>query len=149
MAAPLKIKITGLESTFASLKTNVEKVKSQIDNEMGASVEMMATMAKSIYSSPNTEIRATIRADKLAPFRYELVAGRGADPMAAYIEFGTGRFFPQYPGKEKEWQALASQYYVNGRGFMRPAPYFYPSVKSGEVSLQAGIQQILNRNERL
>jgi hypothetical protein len=69
--------------------------------------------------------------------------------MAAYIEFGTGRYFPQYPGKEKEWQDLAREFYVNGKGFMRPAPYLYPSVKSGLVSLLSNIKQIFARNERL
>jgi hypothetical protein len=149
MAAPLQIRITGLESTFASLKTNVEKIKKEIDNEMAASVELMATVSKSIYTSSNTEIRGSIRAEKLAPFKYELAAGYGSDPMAAYIEFGTGRFFAQYPGKEKEWQDLASEYFVNGKGFMRPAPYFYRSVKSVTVSLLSNITQILKRNERL
>jgi hypothetical protein len=32
---------------------------------------------------------------------------------------------------------------------MRPAPYFYPSVMSGLVSLQSNIKQVLKRNERL
>ena len=80
---------------------------------------------------------------------YQLSAGDPGDPMAAYIEFGTGKYFPQYPGKEAEWQALAREYYVNGTGWMRPAPYFYPSVTSGLVSLQSNIKQVLKRDERL
>jgi hypothetical protein len=83
------------------------------------------------------------------PFSYELIAGKGSDPMAAYIEFGTGKYFPQYPGKEPEWQKLAKQYYINGRGWMTPSPYFYPSVTSGIVSLVNNIKQIFKRNERL
>ena len=126
---------------------------------MAASVELMATNAKQLFPDGRTgvrgqtqmysEIRASIRSEKKMPFKYELIAGKGTDPMPAYIEFGTGRYFPKYPGKEKEWQALAKEYYVNGRGWMMPSPYFYPSVTSGMVSLVNHIKQIFKRNERL
>lgn len=147
--SPLNIRIDGLESTFAKLDKTVDKVKDQIDNEMAASTELMATIAKSIFSADAPEIRASIRSNKLRDFSYEIIAGRGDDPMAAYIEFGTGRFFPQYIGKEKEWQDLARQYYINGKGWMRPAPYLYPSVVSGVVSLTSNIKNIISRDERL
>lgn len=149
MAKALSINIQGLRQTLFSLQKKADARFQEIDMELGAGVEMMATTAKSIFSADNPQIRASIRSIKVKPFMYELVAGYGDDPMAAYIEFGTGRYFPQYPGKEAEWQALARQYYVNGEGWMRPAPYFYPSVKSGLVSLQSNIKQVLKRNERL
>jgi len=147
--SPLNIKIQGVEATLSKLNKSYEKIKNEIDNEMAASVELMTTVAKTIYSSDNAEIRSSIRNKKIKDFSYELIAGRGDDPMAAYIEFGTGRYFKLYPGKEKEWQDLADQYFVNGEGMMRPAPYFYPSVTSGVVSLTSNIKQILNRDERL
>ena len=147
--SPLNIRISGIEQTFSKLNKNVEKIKSQVDNEMAAGVEGMVLNAKSIYSSDNTDIRASIRSNKVRDFSYQLIAGRGDDPMAAYIEFGTGRYFANYPGKEKEWQDLARQYYVNGKGWMRPAPYFYPSVTSGVVSLTSSIKNILSKDERL
>ena len=147
--SPLNIRISGIEETFSKLNKNVEKIKLQVDNEMEASVEGMALNAKSIFSSDNTEIRASIRSNKVRDFSYQLIAGRGDDPMAAYIEFGTGKYFGNYPGKEKEWQDLARQYYVNGKGWMRPAPYFYPSVTSGVVSLTSNIKNILSKDERL
>lgn len=149
MAGFLNIDIKGLRQTIAALEAAGDNRLQEVDMEMQAGSELMATVAKKIFSSPNTEIRNSIRAIKNRPFRYELVAGRGDDPMAAYIEFGTGRYFPNYPGKEAEWQALAREYYVNGEGWMRPAPYFYPSVMSGLVSLQSNIKQVLSRDERL
>lgn len=159
MPKPLSLKITGLNETFNALGSRVDAIKKEVDNEMAASVELMATNAKQLFPSGRAsvegqtqmyaEIRASIRADKKMPFVYELIAGKGRDPMPAYIEFGTGKYFPQYPGKEKEWQALAKEYYVNGRGWMSPAPYFYPSVTSGMVSLVNNIKQVFKRNERL
>jgi len=149
MAAALSINIKGLNKIISDLKSSSDNRLEEVDNEMYASTELMATVAKKIFSSPNNQIRNSIRAIKNRPFVYELIAGYGDDPMAAYIEFGTGRYFPNYPGKEAEWQALARQYYVNGKGWMRPAPYMYPSVMSGLVSLQSNIKQVLNRDERL
>ncbi len=149
MAKALSIDIQGLSKTISALRAAGDSRLNEIDMEMAAGTQMMATTAKSIFSADNPEIRASIRSNKIRPFVYELVAGSGSDPMAAYIEFGTGRYFPQYPGKEAQWQALAKEYYVNGEGWMRPAPYFYPSVMSGLVSLQSNIKQVLVRDERL
>jgi len=149
MAKALSINIQGLTKTIQQLKAASDGRLKEVDMEMAAGSEMMATVAKGIFSADNPEIRASIRSTKVRPFVYELAAGYGGDPMAAYIEFGTGKYFPQYPGKEAQWQALAKEYYVNGRGWMRPAPYFYPSVMSGLVSLQSNIKQVLDRDERL
>ena len=157
--SPLNIKITGVESTLATLKDKYNSAMMEVDREMAASTEQMATTAKSIFPGGNpaiegqtqmyADIRSKIKSEKNRPFSYTLVAGDSGDDMPAYIEFGTGRYFPQYPGKEKEWQALAKEYYVNGRGWMKPSPYFYPSVTSGLVSLVNNIKQIFKRNERL
>lgn len=149
MAKALSIEIQGLNKTISQLRSAADKRLNEVDMEMAAGTEMMATVAKRIFSADNPEIRASIRSNKVRPFVYELAAGYGDDPMAAYIEFGTGKYFPQYPGKEAQWQALAREYYVNGKGWMRPAPYFYPSVMSGLVSLQSNIKQVLERDERL
>ena len=159
MAKALSMDIKGLRQTIFALEQKADARLKEIDMEMAAGVEQMATTAKSIFPSGNplikgqrtvyTKIRATIRSKKNFTYNYSLIAGRREDPMAAYIEFGTGKYFPQYPGKEAEWQALAREYYVNGEGMMRPSPYFYPSVISGLVSLQSNIKQVLKRDERL
>ena len=147
--AALSINIQGLRGTIVALQQAGDSRLKEVDNEMAAGAKMMVTLAKKIFSSDKTKIRSSIRSVKVRPFKYELIAGYGDDPLAAYIEFGTGKYFPQYPGKEAEWQALAKEYYVNGQGWMRPAPYFYPSVMSGLVSLQSNIKQVLVRDERL
>jgi len=155
----LNIRITGVQETFAKLKDKYNSAMMEVDREMAASTEQMATTAKSLFPGGNAvikgetqiyaQIRATIRSEKIRPYSYSLVAGKSGDDMPAYIEFGTGRYFPQYPGKEKEWQNLAKQYYKNGKGWMKPSPYFYPSVTSGVISLVNNIKQIFKRNERL
>jgi len=87
---------------------------------MGASIEQMATTAKSIFPNGNpniegetqiyAEIRASIMVDKVSPLKYILKAGKEKDDMSAYIEFGTGRYFPKYPGKDEQWQKLAKDF---------------------------------------
>lgn len=149
MGAPLSIRIDGLNQTIAALRAKSSDLLKEIDDEMQASANQIVTVSKNIFSANNPEIRASIRSQKNRPFVYEIIAGYGSDPMAAYIEFGTGRYFPQYPGKEAEWQELAWQYYVNGDGWMRPAPYLYPSVMSNLVSMKSNIKQVLIRDERL
>jgi hypothetical protein len=155
----LNIRITGVEETFSKLKDKYNSAIQEVDMEMAASTEQMATTAKSIFPNGNPQIegetqiyaaiRATIRSEKNKPFSYTIISGEPRDDMSAYIEFGTGRYFPKYPGKDPEWQRLAKHFYKLGKGWMYPRPYLYPSVTSGLVSLISNIRQILNRNERL
>lgn len=163
MALPLNVQIIGLEKTLANLKSKTEEIKHLIDAEMGAAMEEMATTAKQRFpNAPSDDesgeygiIRASIRVEKKQPFVYDLVAGYGNNPknpdhaMAAYIEFGTGPQFQNYIGKEAEWQKLAGQYFISGKGWMPPSPYFYPAVTSGYQKLILSIKSILDRNERL
>lgn len=157
--SPLVLKIKGIDETLAKLKDKSKDLVHLADSEMAASFTQMATTAKSIFPNGNPAIkgetqlyagiRASIRDKKIATLNYQLIAGKADDNMPAYIEFGTGRYFPNYPGKEKEWQDLARQYYVNGRGFMRPRPYFYPTVKSYFIILVNNLQRIFKKDERL
>jgi hypothetical protein len=52
-------------------------------------------------------------------------ASSGANvPIAAYINFGTGSFAAQYlAGMPSDIQALAREYYVNGKGRLPSNPY--------------------------
>ena len=155
----LNIKITGIDKTFSKLRDRYDELMQEVDMEMGASIEQMATTAKSIFPTGNpkipgetqiyADIRTTIVSEKNGLQKYTLNAGKPKDDMSAYKEFGTGRYFPKYPGKDEEWQKLAKHFYKNGKGWMYPQPYLYPSVTSGLVSLMSNLRQIFKRNERL
>ena len=147
MPKPLSIKISGLDQTLSNLKKRVDKIKLEIDAEMGASVETMATDAKRLLPAQYGALRSSISARKIADFKYMLSANKDYAP---YVEFGTGDYAAKYvPSLEKEWQDLASQYYKNGKGTTDKSPYFYPSVTKGYKKLFETIKSILNRDERL
>jgi hypothetical protein len=143
--AKLTATITGVNKALSNVKQNYDKIITEIDHEMNASVELMATNAKAAFELDLPEIRNSIRSKRNAVLNYSLIAGVGNSPLAAYIEFGTGRYFNLYPGKEKEWQDLARNYYKNGKGVTRPHPYLYPAFKSGMVSLVSNIKQVIKR----
>jgi hypothetical protein len=143
--AKINTRITGVNKALSGVKSNYDKIINEIDREVNASVELMATNAKSAFELNLPEIRNSIRAKKNAFLYYSLIAGRSNSPLAAYIEFGTGRYFSSYIGKEKEWQDLARNYYKNGKGKTPSHPYLYPSFKSGLVSLISNIKQVIKR----
>jgi len=164
MARPsAKFQIIGLDKMLSNLDNYYDKIVVELDNEMESAFVNMTTTAKQIFPNPEnpkdkpeySDIRSSIRYKKNKTLDYSLIAGRGSDPqnpkqaLPAYIEFGTGRYFPQYPGKDKEWQTLAKEYYKNGRGWLRPSPYFYPTFTSWMRVLISNMQRILDRNERL
>lgn len=48
--------------------------------------------------------------------------------LAAYIEFGTGRYAEQYlSGKPQEMRDEAIKFYVNGEGTLPARPYLFPA----------------------
>jgi len=147
MPKPLSIKISGLDQTLSNLKKSVDKIKLEIDAEMGASVETMATDAKRLLPAQYGALRSSISARKIADFKYMLSANKDYAP---YIEFGTGDYAAKYvPTLEKEWQKLAEQYIKTKNGTTPKSPYFYPSVTEGYKWLLTKIKNILDRDERL
>lgn len=137
--------ITGIDKALSGVKSNYDKIINEIDHEVNASFLLMEATAKAAFELNLPEIRNSIRAKKNGFLNYSLIAGKGNSPLAAYIEFGTGKYFNSYPGKEKEWQDLAYKYIKNKRGVTASHPYLYPSFKSGMVSLISNIKQVIKR----
>lgn len=52
----------------------------------------------------------------------------GKDPIAAYLEFGTGEYAAKYVKTIPfEYEALAWQFFVNGKGTMKEHPFLIPT----------------------
>lgn len=86
------------------------------------------------------KIAASIKAEKVRGDAFSYTVRVGEQPMCAYVEFGTGMFVQIPPGFEK----IAWQYYVNGKGYMRPFPYLYPAYYKGRRQYKKDLKDSLN-----
>jgi HK97 gp10 family phage protein len=114
----------------ADLNKYSEDLVKQIDAEIYASVEEMATKAKQkAPATPSGRLRASIKAEKdpNSKLAYDLVA---KVRYAAYVEFGTGPFAKEYvPSLDSEWQEYAATFKTSKPGHTPAQPFFYPSVR--------------------
>ena len=86
------------------------------------------------------KISASIKVEKVRSDAFSYTVRVGEQPMCAYLEFGTGTFVQIPPGFEK----IAWQYYVNGKGYMRPYPYLYPAYYKGRRQYKKDLKDSLN-----
>lgn len=119
------------EGSFTKAINKISKLANEkskeIDMELGAYMESLATSAKQKAPVDTGRLRSSINVKKVQPFSYEL---RADTNYAAYVEFGTGDFYKKYQGRLTNfWRDLASKYYKNGKGTTRPQPFFYPTVR--------------------
>lgn len=95
----------------------VEKETELAANEMRAK----AISNKIAYGQNVSDAIGEITVEKQTETYYTVGVQRV--PIAAYLEFGTGAFVEIQP----EWKSLAMQFYVNGKGTIKPHPYLYPA----------------------
>lgn len=116
----------------------------KVDAELGASVEEMATKAKTLAPSDveGFSISQGINVKKIQPLAYSLNSN---NQYSAYFEFGTGKYAATYvPNLDEEWQVLARKYFINGKGTIPDRPFLYPSVKSVFPRMVKNINRVLN-----
>jgi HK97 gp10 family phage protein len=117
---------------FDKLKKDLEKYSDnlvkEIDAEIYASVEEMATEAKKLApASPSGRLRSSISVQPVDKLNYNLVANTR---YAAYVEFGTGPFAQEYTaGIDDEWKEYALSFKTSKPGHTPAQPFFYPSVR--------------------
>jgi HK97 gp10 family phage protein len=123
MGSPLYIK--GLDQLNAKLKDLSSNLKEEIDAEMSAAATDIARIATIKAPKDKNGLAGAIKDDIATPFRKKVVVGR---KYAPYVEFGTGRAAAKYvPTLPPEWQAMAKEHFVNGKGRNREQPFLYPA----------------------
>lgn len=138
----MKIEFIGV----GKVKAAMEKVKRQVHkdaNKLIAGAALRTEMVAKQRLQPNGE-DSREQAFEIAAVRQSInhthtpstleatvYAGNVSDDhLAAYYEFGTGRYAASYvPGLPPGWQALARTFYKNGKGRLREHPYLYPAWK--------------------
>jgi len=116
------------DKLFKNIKNATEKLINELDAEMAASVEEMATKSKQRAPVDTGLLRNSITSKKDNLLSYRL---KSNVRYAAYVEFGTGPFAKQYlPQLEEDWQKYAALFKSKKRDGNTPAqPFFYPSVR--------------------
>ena len=81
------------------------------------------------------KVSQSIRANKETDYKWNVSVNEL--PMGAYVEFGTGVFVDVPQG----WEETAMQFYVNGKGYLKPYPYLIPAFHKGERQFNQDIKK--------
>ena len=115
------------DKLFKDLNNATQDLIQQLDSEMGASIEEMATAAKQKAPVDTGRLRASINVLKEGPLKYTLNADAN---YAAYVEFGTGPAAKNYvPALDTDWQEYAKSFQKTREGHTPEQPFFYPNIK--------------------
>jgi hypothetical protein len=136
--------ISSFNKFITNLKQTINEKLDEVDAEIGASVEEMATKAKGLATTDvqGVSIAQGIKVQKNEKLSYTL---KSTNPYSAYFEFGTGKYAATYvPNLDEEWQVLAREYFKNGKGTIPDRPFLYPSVKAVFPKMVKRINNILN-----
>lgn len=121
-----KLNIIGLDAVLQKLDPKIAKQK--IIKSLQAYGRKVVTDAKMRCPVDVGPLRNSIFAvtDDLEELKISFTAGVDYAP---YVEFGTGPFAAKYvPSLQPEWQAIAKEYFVSGKGRMPARPFLYPAV---------------------
>ena len=111
---------------FKDLDKYAKDVIQELDAEMAAGVQDMATEAKRLAPVDDSTLKNSIIAEKDKELAYNLKANAR---YAAYVEFGTGPYAERYvPSLDQEWQEYAIDFKKTNPGHTPQKPFFYPSV---------------------
>ena len=124
----MKIKVAIDKNRINSLIKKIQDFGDQsinvVEKETEDAANNIATRARAnaqAYPQGVRDAIGNITAQELTPTYWTIGVQRV--PIAAYLEFGTGAFVEIQP----EWKDLAMQFYVNGKGTIKPHPYLYPA----------------------
>ena len=147
-----KIKITGQKELFRALAKFGEEAEHRIDQITKSAATRIADEAKNLAPrgmETNKDGNATINIAQLINVEHtdhlfysvkvQAKDEPGSPPIAAYLEFGTGAYFD----KSHEWKDIASEFFVNGKGYMPAHPFLYPAYNRGKIIYEANLKALL------
>lgn len=136
----MKIYFDGVDKLKMSLEKVARKVEKQANDLVaGAALRTVAVAKNRLQPLPedSRELTVDIGAvrqsitfthDKSQMAAIVTAGNVTGEHMAAYLEFGTGRYAARYlSGKPSEMVAIARTFYVNGKGRMKEHPYLFPA----------------------
>ncbi len=135
--------IKGLQSVFDSFNEFEKEIQSIIKELVNDFTKIIELQAKKLVPSAGQPLQTSTGRKEtlnvnLANFIFSEITNNGltgiigidnsASELAIYIEFGTGTSAANYvPTLPTEFQEVAKQYYINGRGTLIKSPFLIPS----------------------
>ena len=116
------------------LKTYINSVVQDARNEAPTSITYVH---KEGYLVEPTNVKNTISGGVQNGDAYIEVA----DPLAPYIEFGTGKFAADLLGTySEEWRDVAFYYFVDGTGTLMANPFLHDAIEDNIVILDKELE---------
>lgn len=129
MGFTLNIDTSAVKAKFDKAKDQMAGTMSNELNRFGALAVSDSKLFISLNAVDTGRLRDSIHFEASTPetLHVQIVVGMN---YGAYIEFGTGIFAASYvPTLPKEWQALAKQHFVSGKGRMKERPFLFPAIE--------------------
>jgi len=144
----MKLKLEGLDKIQGAIGRLEKRVIKSMDREFEKSAIRISNNAKAKLSKFGTEDEELARdIDSVKnSIGYSVnkenheaevhSGGTSKDNMAAYLEFGTGKYASRYtPTLDSKYRILASSFFVNGRGTLPTHEHLIPSYEKEKAKL--------------
>lgn len=140
----LDVKESDIKKIDNSIQAIITKKMAEVEKASRDAMKTMEAEATALAPTGKTgKLKSSINWKEVGKLSYEL---RAEAFYAAYVEFGTGPQFKNYPGKDEFWQKKAKEFYKTGKGKTFPRPFFYPTVTKNIVKLKDTLKNILAKN---
>ncbi len=141
--AGISFKLQGLDKVLASIDSYSNKVQDQIDDTLTGAAEAITETAKQLAPTDDSNLHNNIGYVN-EPFAKALYSNAA---YSAYIEFGTGANVDVPNIEGMDLPAYAMTFFVNGKGRIRPHPFFFPAVQQETKKLPGIIEKILKNTK--
>ena len=140
----LSVQVTGIDETKQAIRDYVEAIRKGVPALIEEYTIRIARLAKSRVDVDLADLRASIHIElerKAGEVIGRVSAGRGLDDpdVAAFVEFGTGRFVQVPAGLEN----YALRFYRTGEGRLPASPYLFPAFESQRVRFMQDLMDLV------
>jgi hypothetical protein len=143
MADAFRIELRGVNSVLSKLDQTQREIIEELDAELDATAEEVATAAKSDVPKDMGPLAMSISVNRDTVLTKSIVATKGYAP---FIEFGTGPFAAEYLATQpEELQRYAQQFYINGKGRLPAHPFIWPNLMAAKGRLKTRIENVMKR----
>lgn len=143
MAAGLTCQIKGLDKVLAGIDKYSQGVKQGIDDMLTAAAFDTTAEAKILAPIDDSNLRQNIGFTN--QFLKKSIYSNAA--YSAYLEFGTGANVDVPIIEGMDLPAYAMTFFVNGKGHIRPHPFFFPALQANTSKIPELVEKVLQNTQ--